>query len=91
MDQEKKLFKSEERYSQADIAAFLRQLADKIEGGQVMLQQGGQEQKLAIPHHLFMEIEVEDEVKTGRGTQHSLEIELKWFDDMATNDTLKLT
>ena len=90
MDQEKKLFKSEERYSRADIAAFLRQLADKIEGGQVMLQQGGQEQKLAIPHHLFMEIEVEDEVKTGRGTQHSLEVELKWSDDMAESGPLEL-
>jgi amphi-Trp domain-containing protein len=81
MGKETRLFKSEERKSRPDVSAFLRQLADKIAEGQVVLRQGQEEITLQIPANLILEIQVEDEDKGRRGTQHSLEIEIKWFDD----------
>ena len=45
----------------------------------MVLKQGSEELNLKIPEGTILEIKVEDEEKS-RGTQHSLEIELKWFD-----------
>ena len=90
MGKEVRLFKSEDRFSRADASEFLRQLADKIESGNVNLKQGNQEMQLTIPHHLILEIQVEDEDKKTRGIQHSLEVELKWFDDMNESGPLEL-
>ncbi|KAA3664519.1 MAG: amphi-Trp domain-containing protein [Chloroflexi bacterium] len=81
MGKETKLFKSEEWKSRADASAFLHQLADKIGEGQVVLRQGKEEIVLQLPHRLVLEVQVEDENKKSKGIQHSLEIELKWFDD----------
>ena len=81
MGKETRLFKSEERKSRADVSAFLRQLADKISEGEVVLRQGREEIVLQIPHSLILEVQVEDEDKKSKGIQHSLELELKWFDD----------
>lgn len=79
MGKETRLFKSEERQSRAEVADFLRQLAGKLDDGQVVLRQGGEELTLTIPADLVLEIQVEDEQKKG-DTQHSLEVEIKWFD-----------
>ena len=81
MGKETRLFKSEERKSRADVSAFLHQLADKISEGQVVLRQGEEEIMLQLPVSLVLEVQVEDEDKQAKGTQHSLEVELKWFDD----------
>jgi amphi-Trp domain-containing protein len=90
MGREKRLFKSEERKNRPDVAAFLHQLADKIEAGRVVLRQGQQEITLELAHNLILEIQVEDEDKKRRGIQHSLEIEIKWFDDDAAGGPLQL-
>lgn len=81
MGKETRLFKSEERKSRSDASAFLHQLADKITEGQVVLRQGEEEITLRLPHSLILEVQVEDEDKKSKGVQHSLEVELKWFDD----------
>ncbi len=81
MGKEKRLFKSEERKTRSDVSAFLHQLADKISEGQVVLRQGQEEVALELPHGLILEIQVEDEDKKAKGIQHSLEVEIKWFDD----------
>jgi amphi-Trp domain-containing protein len=81
MGKETRLFKSEERKSRADTSAFLHQLADKLAEGQVILRQGQEEITLQLPSNLILEIQVEDEDKGSKGIQHSLEIEIKWFDD----------
>jgi amphi-Trp domain-containing protein len=78
---ETRLFKSEERKSRSDATAFLHQLADKISEGQVVLRQGQEEITLQLPHSLILEVQVEDEDKGAKGIQHSLEVEVKWFDD----------
>ena len=90
MGKEKKLFKIEERRSRSDVSAFLQQLAEKIGEGRVILRQGQEELSLDLPHNLILEIQVEDEDKKRKGVQHSLEIEIKWFDSDASGGPLEL-
>ena len=90
MGREKRLFKSEERKSRSDVSAFLHQLADKVSDGHVILRQGGEEVGLNLPHNLILEIQVEDEDKKRKGIQHSLEVEIKWFDDDSSGGPLEL-
>ena len=80
MGREVKLFKSEEKKNRSDISMFLRHLADKIETGQVTLRQGADEIVLDIPETAILEVQVEDEEKGRKGIQHSLEVEIKWYD-----------
>jgi amphi-Trp domain-containing protein len=90
MGKEVKLFKSEERRSRSEVSQFLHQIADKIESGQVVLRQGQEELTLTMPPNIVLEVQVEDEDKKAKGIQHSLEIELKWFDDDGTGGSLEL-
>ena len=62
------------------MSAFLRDLADKVAGGRVVLRQGQQEMTLDLPGRLVLEVQVEDEEKS-RGIQHSLEVAIEWYDD----------
>ena len=77
MGKEVVLFKSEEKRSTADVAAFLRQLADKVEAGQVILRQGADELTLTLPPTVTLEVKAEEE-GTKSGVKHSLEVELEW-------------
>jgi len=81
MGRETRLFKSQERKNRADVSNFLHQLADKISNGNVVLSQGAEEITLQLPQNLILEIQVEDEEKGTKGIQHSLEVEIKWFDN----------
>lgn len=90
MGRETRLFKSEERMSRENVSAFLHQLADKLSEGQVVLRQGAEEITLGVPHNLILEIQVEDEDKKRKGIQHSLEVEIKWFDDDSPGGPLEL-
>jgi amphi-Trp domain-containing protein len=90
MGKETRLFKSEERKSRSDVSAFLHQLADKITNGKVVLSQGQEELTLQLPQNLILEVQVEDEDKKSKGIQHSLEVEIKWFDDDGSGGPLEL-
>jgi amphi-Trp domain-containing protein len=90
MGSEVRLFKSEERRSRSEVSEFLRQIAEKIAGGQVLLRQGQEELTLEIPQNLVLEVQVEDEDKKTKGIQHSLEIEIKWYDEDAQAGPLEL-
>ena len=90
MGKEVRLFKSEERKNRSEVSAFLHQLADKINEGQVVLRQGKEELNLTMPHSLILEIQVEDEDKKRKGIQHSLEVEIKWFDGDDSGGPLEL-
>ena len=90
MAKEVRLFKSEERKNRSEVSAFLHQLADKVGAGQVILRQGQEEVALDLPHNLILEIQVEDEDKKRKGIQHSLEVEIKWFDNDAAGGSLEL-
>ena len=90
MGKEVRLFKSEERMNRSDVSAFLHQLADKLAEGDIVLRQGGEEISVALPHNLVLEVQVEDEDKKAKGVQHSLELEIKWFDEDAPSGPLEL-
>lgn len=90
MGKEVRLFKSEERQKRADAGSFLRELADKLSSGQVILRQGQEEIVLEIPDDVILEIQVEDEDKGNKGIQHSFEVEIKWFDSHAAGGPLEL-
>jgi amphi-Trp domain-containing protein len=90
MGRETRLFKSEEKKSRAETGAFLRELAGKLTEGQVILRRGDEEITLNIPGQVVLEIQVEDEDKGRRGIQHSLEIEIKWFDNGEAAGSLEL-
>jgi amphi-Trp domain-containing protein len=90
MGKEVRLFKSEERKTRAEVSDFLTQLADKLNQGQVILRQGAEELSLELPQNLILEIQVEDEDKKKKGTQHSLEVEIKWYDHDDAGGPLEL-
>ena len=90
MGKEIRLFKSEERMNRSNLSAFLHQLSDKLAEGNIILRQGGEEISLELPHNLILEIPVEDEDKKQKGVQHSVELEIKWFDGDAPSGPLEL-
>ena len=90
MGKETRLFKSEEPKNRAEVGAFLRQIADKLDSGEVILRRGGEELTLTVPENLVLEIQVEDEDKKRKGIQHSLEIEIKWFDNGSQGGSLEI-
>ena len=86
MGREVILFETEERKSVTDIAAFLRQLADKLESGNVKLRTAGKELILNIPRELTLEVKVEEEEKKGKIKQ-SLEVEIEWIKGQGFSET----
>lgn len=90
MGKETRLFKSQEPKSRVEVGEFLRQIADKLDSGEVVLRWGSEELTLTIPENLVLEIQVEDEDKKQKGIQHSLEIEIKWFDNGSQGGRLEL-
>ncbi len=90
MGRETRLFKSEERKNRVNVSDFLHQLADKISNGTIVLSQGAEELTLQLPQNLILEVQVEDEEKGAKGIQHSLEVEIKWFDNDEQSGSLEL-
>ena len=73
------LVKSDLRKNLADSAAFLRELADKIESGKVTLTQGGKDVIIDLPESVSFEVEYYEQPKK-RGLKKQLEIELEWME-----------
>lgn len=71
------LVKSDLRKNLADSAAFLRELADKIETGQVTLTQGGKDVVVDLPETVGFELEYYEQPKK-RGLKKQLEVEIQW-------------
>lgn len=84
MGREIKLFKSEEKKQRSEICAFLHAIADKIDQGVVELKQSTDSITLEIPEVAILEVQVEEEQKGRKGIQHSLELEIKWYEGMAS-------
>lgn len=90
MAKKKILLKSEDKRSLAEVASFLRDLADKIERNQLVLMQGDKELNLSLPEMLTFEFELEDKFKKNKGTKRQLEIELEWYPDGPSRESVKL-
>lgn len=78
MGKETVLFKMEEKMNRSDAAELLRQIAKKIDGGKVLLQQGSKNVKLKIPGQVELEIKAEKEVGR-RKTKKKIEVEIEWL------------
>lgn len=79
MGKEVVLFSSEERQDLRSVAAFLRELADKLDQNQVILRQGAEEVTLDIPNNVVLELKAEEEIEGGK-TERSLEVEIEWVE-----------
>ena len=73
---ETKLFTSKEIKPAGEIASIFRQIADKLEAGQLTLQNQENETQTDIPEQMKTTIKLEDE--QGRKLERSLKIKLKW-------------
>lgn len=73
------IVKSDLRKKLPDVASFLRELADKVETGQVTLVQGGQDVIVEMPETVSFELEYYEQPKKG-GLKKHLEIELQWVE-----------
>lgn len=90
MGRETVLFSSKEPKSRAEASAFLRQLADRLATGRITLRHAENEIVLSPAETVVLEIKVEDEEKRSKGTQHSLEVELKWYEGGAADSGVEL-
>ena len=76
---EKTLFETESKFDRADIADYLRKVADSLESGEpITLKAGDQSVTLDPPQRLTFEVEAEREGPIGGPGELSLEFELEW-------------
>jgi amphi-Trp domain-containing protein len=80
MSKKNMLFRAEEWKSRQSTAAFLRELADNLEGGEVTLRRGEEEIRFELPETVELEIELTEKVKKHK-TERELEIEIEWTDE----------
>jgi len=71
------LFKAQEWKSRQSAAAFLRELAEKLDAGTVTLRRGEEEVVFSLPETLELDIELTEKVKPNK-TDRELEIEIEW-------------
>ena len=71
--------KSEEKKSRIEVAAFLKDVAERIESGTVKLKQGEETIILDIPEKLTLELKVQEKTKQMKPKKKQLEIELEWY------------
>jgi amphi-Trp domain-containing protein len=83
------LVKSDIRKKLPDVATFLRELADKVETGQVTLVQGSQDVVIELPETVSFELEYYEQPKK-RGLKKQLEIELQWSEGGRKGQVVKL-
>ena len=76
---EEVLFKSETRMDRAEIASYLRQVADNLESGaDITLKAGSESVTLDPPSRPTFEVKAEREGPEGGPYERSVEFELEW-------------
>lgn len=76
---EEVLFKSESRQSRADVAAYLRQVADKLDSDEpITLTAGDESVTMDPPAQPTFEVKAEREGPDGGPYERSVEFELEW-------------
>jgi len=80
------LFKSEAKHTRGDVAAYLRQVADSIDGGDsITLKAGGESVTMDPPETVEFEVKAEREGPADGDGELSVEFELEW-DENADGD-----
>ena len=75
---EEVLFKTEQKATRADVATYLRTVADKLDaGGDITLEQGGESVTMDPPNTVEFEVKAEHEGPKDAG-ELSIEFELEW-------------
>jgi amphi-Trp domain-containing protein len=74
---------SQEQMGRADLAAFLRSLADRIDSGRVVLTGGSGETPVDVPERVELEVEYQEKQKP-KGMRYQLELEIEWGDASAS-------
>jgi amphi-Trp domain-containing protein len=83
------LIRSKERRTTEDVAAFLRQLADRLERNEIVLQRGDEETSLEIPNRVTFKLRVKEKLKKRR-TKRQLKMALKWQDGDKRGDFVQV-
>jgi amphi-Trp domain-containing protein len=83
------LVKSKERRDVQSIATFLRELADRLERQELVLQRGSDEVRLAIPGTVVFALKAKEKTKK-RKTKQRLGIKIKWVEGDSVGDRLIL-
>ncbi|MFO7927954.1 MAG: amphi-Trp domain-containing protein [Halobacteriota archaeon] len=79
---EEVLFESESTMTRAEIASYLRTVADSLDAGeQITLKAGGQSVTMEPPARPTFEVKAEREGPTDRPGELSIEFELEWDED----------
>ncbi len=85
MAKKNNLIKTEERRSVQDVAAFLRQLADRLEQNEITLQRGDEEIRIELPNRVTFKVKAKEKIKKQK-TKYQFKLTLKWKDgDKAEN------
>jgi len=81
---EEVLFKSESDQSRAEIASYLRKVADNLDSGDpITLKAGSDSVTLDPPERPTFEVKAEREGPAGNMTERSVEFELEWDENDA--------
>ncbi|MEF8783896.1 MAG: amphi-Trp domain-containing protein [Haloarculaceae archaeon] len=84
---EEVLFKSESDQSRADIASFLRTVADRLDADkEITLKAGGESVTMSPPARPTFEVKAEREGPTGGPNELSVEFELEWDEGAGGSD-----
>ena len=88
---EEVLFKSEQPSTRADVATYLRTVADRLEAGDALsLTAGSQSVEMDPPGSFTFEVKAEREGPTGGTGELSVEFELEWPEDGGEDGTLSI-
>lgn len=75
------LFTFEQNMSRADVATYLRTVADKLDGdGQLDFSSADQSTTIEIPDRVEFEVELERESDARGASEVNLELELEWYE-----------
>ena len=75
------LFEFEQDMSRADVATYLRTIADKLDdSGQLDFSAADQSSTVEVPEHVEFEIELERESNERGSSEVSLELEVDWYE-----------
>jgi amphi-Trp domain-containing protein len=89
---EETLFEFEQHMDTAEVAQYLRTIADHLESGdEFTLEAGDESVTLTSPGRVEFEVEVEREPsKSGGSAEIELEFELEWDEDATDEGNLKI-
>ena len=89
MAKRNQLFKSKEPRDVQSVATFLRELADRLERQELILQRGSDETRLAIPGNVVFALKAKEKTKK-RKTKQGLKIKIQWVVGDSAKDRVVL-